>query len=88
MILGVRLVKGHKTLYRHNVADTCEPSAGFRDRLENCLLALCKEADVPVPIWLSRNSTELARFKKTNFFADQFTETVAFERFELTIVEI
>jgi len=88
MILGARLVKGHKTVSRNSFADTCAPGAGFRDKLENCLIGLCKDADVPVPIWLSRNSTELARFRKTNFFADQFTETVPFDRFELTIVEI
>ena len=87
MIVSGRLVKGHKTIYINTLADTCAPSADFRDKLEDCLLGLCKEADIPAPIWLSKNTVELARFNKTSFFAEQFPETVVFDRFELKIVE-
>jgi len=87
MITECRIVRDHKTLYRKGFSDTCGPASGFRDKLENCLLGLCKEADIPVPIWLSKNSVELARFGKTSFFAEQFAEDVAFDRFEFKIVE-
>ena len=87
MVLSGRLVKGHKTIYIKSIGETCDPAADFRDKLENCLLGLCKDADIPAPMWLSRNTADLARFNKTNFYADQFAEAVAFDRFEMKIVE-
>ena len=60
----------------------------FHDRLENCLLSLCRDADIPAPIWLSKNTTELARFKKTSFYAEQFAEKVNFDRFEIRITDV
>lgn len=87
MELYGRIVKGHKTIYQKNVCDACAPQAGFRDRLEDCLLALCRDADIPVPIWLSKNSSELSRFGKTGFYAEQFTEPVTFDRFEIKIIK-
>ena len=88
MILHGRLVKGHKTIYQKSIEDTCGPSSDFRDKLENCLLAMCKDADIPVPMWLTKNTAELGMFKKTDFFAAQFTEPVKFDRFEIKIAEV
>ena len=85
MVLTGRLVKGHKTVYMKNISDTCPPAADFHDKLENCLLGLCKDADIPAPMWLSKNTAELARFKKTSFYAEQFAEAVSFDRFEITV---
>ncbi|MCL2059945.1 MAG: hypothetical protein FWH01_12980 [Oscillospiraceae bacterium] len=87
MILTGRIVKGHKTVYRKDFKDTCEPGADFRDKLESCLLGLCKDADIPAPMWLGKNSSELGMFSKTDFHADQFAEPVKFDRFEIKITE-
>jgi hypothetical protein len=67
------------------VPDGLPPGAGFADRLESCLLALCKSADIPAPIWLSKNTFELARIGKTSFSADQFAEPVRFDMFEIRL---
>ena len=88
MELMGRIIKGHKTLYQKSVADACEPRSDFRDRLENCLLSLCRDADIPVPMWLTKNSTELSKFGRTSFFAEQFAESVYFDRFEIKILEM
>ena len=88
MILTGRIIKGHKTKYQNMAADTCAPSSDFRDKLENCLLSLCRDADIPAPMWLSKNTAELARFSKTSFFAEQFAEAVSFDRFEIKITEV
>ena len=88
MILNGRIVKGHKTIYQKSIKDTCGPSSDFRDKLENCLLGLCKDADVPTPMWLTKNSAELGMFKKTNFYAEQFPEAVKFDRMEIKIAEV
>lgn len=86
MTMSGRIVKGHKTLYQADFADAIGQSASFHDKLENCLINLCRGADIPVPIWLSKNTTELARFRRTSFNKDQFAEAVAFDRFEIKII--
>jgi len=87
MIVSGRIVKGHKTIYRKSIADTCPRPSDFHDKLENCLLALCRDADIPAPMWLAKNTAELARFNKAVFYAEQFAETVGFDRFEIKIEE-
>ena len=69
-------------------ANTSISMPDFHDRLENCLLSLCHDADIPAPIWLSKNTNDLARFKKTSFYAEQFAEKVNFDRFEIKITDL
>jgi len=85
MQLTGRVIKGRNILFSKSVADACPESSGFRDRLEDCLLSLCKEADISTPMWLSKNTVEIANFGKTSFYADQFAENVIFDRFEIKI---
>ena len=87
MILNGKVIVGNRVLFEKSVQDACPDGSDFRDKLENCLLTLCKEADIAVPIWLTKNSRELGRFGKTSFLWDQFAETVRFERFEIKILE-
>ena len=85
MRLAGRAVAGGKTTWQMTVADSGPPGAGYGERLESCLLALCKAADIPAPMWLSRNTGELARVGKTTFLAEQFTEPVPFDFFEIRL---
>ena len=63
------------------------PERSFHDKLECCLLYLCRDADIPVPMWLSSNSKEFGRFRKTSFYAEQFNEKVNFDRFEIKLID-
>jgi len=85
MTLTGRVFSGRKIIFAKSVSDELIKDANFHDRLETCLLGLCKEADIPAPMWLSKNSTELSRFGKTDFHSDQFPEKVGFDRFEIKI---
>ena len=87
MVLNGRTSKGTKVLFEKSVQDSCLEEADFRDRLEDCLVKLCKEADVAVPLWLTKNSRELGRFGKTSFLKEQFVELVPFDKFEIKILE-
>ncbi len=57
----------------------------FRDQLEECLIAVCKELDIEVPIWLKKNSTEFGIYRKTSFNSDHFGEAIKFDRFEIIL---
>lgn len=62
--------------------DSIQP---YRDRLEQCLIGLCTQLEIPVPLWLKKNTKELGAFRRTSFDREQFLETVAFDRFEIKL---
>lgn len=60
-------------------------SSDFRDQLEECLIQVCKQLDVEVPIWLKKNTTEFGLYRKTSFNSDHFGEEIKFDRLEITL---
>ena len=85
MVLSGKLIKGTKTLKETLVEENNE-SLSFRDALEECLIRLCAELDIPVPLWLQKNTTEFARYRRTFFTNEQFVEKVSFDKFEIRLV--
>ncbi len=59
----------------------------FHQTMTEALLALCRELHTPLPLWLPKNSREIARFRQTIFTPEQFDEEVAFDRFHLYFEE-
>ncbi|NLP15352.1 MAG: hypothetical protein GX383_12940 [Clostridium sp.] len=84
MILIGRIVKGTKTI-RQSTFKEDDEGADFADLLEKGLIALCRELEIPVPLWLKKNTTEFARYRRTFFTSDQFVETVNFDKFEFKL---
>lgn len=58
----------------------------FVPQLEQCLIELCHRLDVPIPLWLEKNTREFARFHQTMFSAEQFIEPIRFDRFQINWV--
>ena len=48
---------------------------------------LCEEMDIPLPMWLSKNTHEFAAFRQTIFFAEQYNQKVSFDRFQMRLLE-
>lgn len=59
----------------------------FSRQLEEALILLCKQLDVPVPMWMKKNTKEFAAFRQTIFFAEQYTEKVKFDRFQIRLLD-
>jgi len=78
-----RLIKENNIIMEATVENNDDIS--FRDALEECLIGLCKKLDVSVPLWLKKNTSELARFRKTSFDAEQFMEKIWFDRLEIKL---
>ena len=55
----------------------------FSVRLERALVELCRQMDIPVPLWMKKNTHEFAAFRQTIFFSEQYTQKVRFERFQI-----
>lgn len=79
-----KLIKGTMTL-EEKVYEIDDGEGSYQDRLEKCLLEMCKLLSIEVPLWLSKNTREFANFRRTSFNADQFFNPVIFERFEIKV---
>ena len=69
------------------VIEHSNPDAGFSKELDECLILLLRALNVPTPLWLNKNTHEFAAFRQTVFFADQFTDEVNFDRFQIKLIE-
>jgi hypothetical protein len=78
--LWMRIIKKHR-IDRQYIA----PCAPGEER--DVLIALCREADLPAPIWLEKHDREFDRFRRTAFLPDHFIEEVRFERMEIELIE-
>lgn len=56
-------------------------------QLEACLIDLCHKMNVPIPLWLKKNTREFARFHQTIFFDGQFYEKINFDKFQIRWLE-
>ncbi len=60
-----------------------EQEKTFTTRLERCLVDLCHQLNIPMPLWMEKNTREFARFHQTIFFAEQFSDPIFFDRFQI-----
>ena len=86
MKLEGRTFKGN-TILEVKVISHDDPKVRFSKELEQALVLLCRELDIPVPMWLSKNTHEFAVFRHTIFFAEQFTQSVKFDSFQIRLLE-
>ena len=86
MKMNGRLFHGPAVL-REVTAEVSDGTGGYQDRLEQLLVEVCRGLSVAVPMWLSKNTKEYVRFRRTSFGKDQFFEEVHFERMEIRVEE-
>ena len=80
---GKLLIEGK--IVREGTSEDIDGGHSLRDKLENCLVELCADLEIPVPLWLKKNTKELAVFRKTFFTSEQFIEKVWFDKFEILL---
>ena len=79
-----KLIKGTTTL-DEKVYELDDREGAYQDRLEKSLVEICRLLNIEVPLWLTKNTREYVRFRRTTFNADQFFNPVLFERFEIQV---
>lgn len=57
------------------------------DEVEDALTELCREFDIPRPIWLDKHYREYSEFRRTQFLPEHFMEEVPFQRLEIEYLE-
>lgn len=58
-----------------------------REAVEDALTELCREFDIPAPLWLNKHYREFGDFRRTQFLPEHFMEEVPFQRLELEFLE-
>jgi hypothetical protein len=84
LILNGKIYVEGKLVREASVQDN-EAGHSFRDKLEACLIDLCTQLDIPVPLWLKKNTRELAIFRRTFFTPEQFIDKVWFDKYEIKL---
>ena len=69
-----------------HVVEHSHQEVSFVKELDEALVRLCREMNVPFPLWLSKNTREFAAFHQTTFFEDQFSDKVPFDRFMIRLI--
>ncbi len=78
-----RIIKGKKIL-KEAVVENNE-AIPYNDALEHCLIAVCKELDVQVPMWLKNNTSEFVSYRRTFFREEHFVEAIKFDKLEIRV---
>lgn len=84
MRLYGKIVKNARIM-KEAYAEKKDETVPFRDALEECLIKLCKDLDLQVPLWLKKNTSEFVNFRRTSFDQEHFVEKIHFDRFEIKI---
>jgi len=82
MILEGRTFSGNRLL-NIKVVNYENPDVSFSVELGEALVMLCREMDIPVPMWMKKNTHEFAAFHQTIFFDEQYPEKVKFDKFQI-----
>ena len=55
--------------------------------VQEALTELCREFDIPRPIWLPKHDREYEEFRRTRFLPEHFMEEVPFQRLEIEYLD-
>ncbi len=57
------------------------------EEVREALTELCREFDIPRPLWLDKHEREFGEFRRTRFLPEHFIEEVPFQRLEIEFLE-
>lgn len=78
--LWIRLIRDHRISVQATAP--CVPGEE-----KDVLIELCKQEDLPCPLWLSKHEKEYASFRRTFFRPEHFIEEVDFDRLEIEFLD-
>ena len=78
--LWARIIQKHRIARQDTAA--CDLTG-----VEDALTELCREFDIPRPIWLNKHYREFDEFHRTQFLPEHFMEEVPFQRLEIEFLE-
>lgn len=78
--LWVRLMKHHRIWKQQTMA--CEWGEE-----QDVLVEICREFDIPAPMWLNKHVFEFEQFRHTAFTKEHFVEDISFDKMEIEFID-
>lgn len=75
-----------RIIMKHRIAKQATIEAAFEDA-DAALTELCRDFDIPKPLWLNKHDREFEEFRRTSFLPEHFMEEVPFQRLEIEYLE-
>lgn len=75
-----------KIIVKHRIHRQATEPCTFEE-IPQTLNAICKQFDIPCPMWLGKQERELENFRLTSFGPDNFVEDVPFQKLEIEYIE-
>lgn len=75
-----------KIIVNHRIARQLTGPCSFEDA-ESALTELCREFDIPNPIWMGKHEREFEEFRHTAFLPEHFMEEVPFQKLEIEYLD-
>ena len=75
-----------KIIKRHRIERQATAPCAW-EGVEDALTELCREFDIPRPLWLNKHDREFEDFRRTQFLPEHFMEDVPFQRLEIEFLE-
>ena len=75
-----------KIIVKHRIRQQATMPCSFDDA-EQVLGEICREFDIPAPIWLGKQQREYENFRLTSFGPENFVEDVNFQKLEIEFLD-
>jgi len=81
-----KLMKNNRFL-NEMVAEIDNTSLTREEKIEEALDQFTMAFDLQKPMWFDKNTKDMKKFSRTQFFDDQFIESITFDYLEIEIIE-
>ena len=75
-----------KVMQHHRIKEQLTAPCAPGEEKE-ALVDMCKQADLPCPIWLNKHEAEYEKFRRTTFLPEHFIEDVNFDKLEIEYLD-
>ena len=75
-----------RIIVKHRISQQATAPCTFDD-VEDALIQLCRDFDIPCPIWLNKHHNEFSAFRHTAFLPEHFMEDVPFQKLEIEYLD-
>lgn len=75
-----------RIIVKHRIAQQATVPCSV-DGVGDALTELCREFDIPCPLWLNKHENEFEAFRHTAFLPEHFMEDVPFQKLEIEYLD-
>lgn len=75
-----------RIIVRHRISQQATAPCAWGEQ-EAALTEMCRDFDIPCPLWLNKHVREFDDFRHTSFLPEHFMEEVPFDKLEIEYLD-